>query len=204
MPDCNSGKFCKSCNKTVIDFRKSDSFELLNILKKEQEVCGMFSNEQVNLVQDIPKQTINSYKRYVIGILVSLGLTFFCKESVAQISIPDTCDTTVKSKIDQNLYFGGINEIMPQYKKGGEAMVKFIKNSINYPKDAKAGRVYVQFIIDELGNVTEPKIVRGLSEIADKEALRIVKLLEFTPGLQNGKLKNYSYTLPVFFNTEIK
>lgn len=200
MPECSSGKYCTKCSKNVIDFRKSDRIYLLKALNENSEVCGIFSKEQINLVPKISEYKLNVFKRYAIGVLVYFGINTFNKEALAQNNSQDTSKNT--NNKNEYAVFGGVSEVLPEYKGGNQALAKFIKNNINYPGDAKEGKVFLSFIIDTLGKVTSPKIVRSLNQVADKEALRIVKLLTFYPGIQNGKPKSYEYTLPIFFNTE--
>ena len=94
-------------------------------------------------------------------------------------------------------------ETMPTFKHGGEkGLAKFLKNNLKYPKDSIEGKVYVSFTIDTTGKVIDPTIIRSLSTEADKEVLRVVKMLEFTPGTQGGKKKRIQYTLPVSFSNK--
>jgi len=203
MKDCSSGKYCSTCNKTVIDFRKSSISELRNELIGKFEVCGIFSNEQICSAPNISSSQSNHFKRYVVGILVSLGITFFNRESFAQSAKQDSCKTICEKNEDEKAFFGGISEVLPSYKKvGNVTLTKFIKNNLNYPKDGEKGKVLISFIIDNLGKVTKPKIIESLNEIADDEALRIIRLLEFYPGIQNGKPKSYADEIMVLFNIE--
>lgn len=93
-------------------------------------------------------------------------------------------------------------EQMPELQGGLAA----IQSKIKYPEMAmKAGiegRVVVQFIIDEQGNVTNPIVVRGIGGGCDEEALRAVKQVKFTPGRQRGKPVKVRYSLPVSFKLE--
>jgi protein TonB len=77
---------------------------------------------------------------------------------------------------------------MPTIIGGQEALYSKIK----YPKIAQdlgiEGRVLVQFIIDKKGNVTDPEIVRSVHPKLDEEVLRVIKLIKFSPGVQNGVL----------------
>ena len=62
------------------------------------------------------------------------------------------------------------------------------------------GVVYVEFLIDSLGQVKEPKIVRGIHEIYDKAALEVIrKMPNWKPGVWNGKDVSSYYTIPIKF-----
>jgi periplasmic protein TonB len=95
-------------------------------------------------------------------------------------------------------------EIMPKFPGGEEALYKFLRSNIKYPQIAReigiAGRVYVQFVIETDGSVSQVKVVRGKDRTLDDEALRIVGLMpKWSPGIQNGQKVRVKMTLPVNF-----
>ena len=93
---------------------------------------------------------------------------------------------------------------MPQFPGGNAEMLRFISQHLIYPeeqlKDGIQGRVVVQFYVDTLGRVCDPRIVRGKDSALDREALRVVRLFpKFTPGTLNGKKVNTYMPLPITF-----
>jgi Ca-activated chloride channel family protein len=89
-------------------------------------------------------------------------------------------------------------EEMATYKYGGEkGLIKFLMDSIKYPNDSVEGMVYVSFVIDTLGKVNSPQILRGLSDETNEDAIRVAKMLEFNPATKNGKKISQEYNLPV-------
>jgi periplasmic protein TonB len=104
--------------------------------------------------------------------------------------------------INQKVY-SEVDE-MPVFKGGQEALMKFLQDNIVYPEEAKKsgfqGKVFISFVIDELGVVRESRIARGVNPDLDKEALRVVKLLpEWVPGKKEGKPVKVEMTLPIKF-----
>lgn len=96
---------------------------------------------------------------------------------------------------------------MPEYPGGNEAMAKFIINNLKYPEAAKKakveGRVMVQFVVDEKGKVTEPKVLRGIGSGCDEEAIRTVKLMpDWKPGEKDGKPVAVEMVLPIAFKLQ--
>lgn len=93
-------------------------------------------------------------------------------------------------------------ENMPELKGGLAALQK----KINYPDMARKagieGRVIIQFIVNENGEVEDPKVVRGIGGGCDEEALRVVKEAEFEPGQQRGKPVRVQYSLPITFQLQ--
>ena len=78
-----------------------------------------------------------------------------------------------------------------------------IQREIQYPVIAKRagieGRVILQFIVDEQGRLTEPKVVRGIGGGCDEEALRALQTARFRPGTQRGKPVKVKMSLPMTF-----
>jgi TonB family protein len=96
-------------------------------------------------------------------------------------------------------------EEMPQFPGGFEALKNYVAASMKYPTIALEngihGQVFVKFMVDKSGNVTNAKVSRSVDPSLDKEALRIVNSLpNWTPGKQNGEAVDVAYELPINFN----
>ncbi|MBB6611164.1 TonB family protein [Pontibacter sp. Tf4] len=95
-----------------------------------------------------------------------------------------------------------VKEEMPEYKGGTEAFVKFMKKNARYPREAKKrGVVYVAFVINEDGSLSNYEVKKSIEPALDAEALRLAKLTEgnWIPGEQNGQKVKIRYTMPVIF-----
>ncbi len=95
-------------------------------------------------------------------------------------------------------------EIEPSFPGGIAAFYKFTQQSIQYPPDAAKnriqGRVYLSFIVERDGSLSEIKIARGVSEDLNAEALRLINTSpKWNPGIQNGRTVRVTYTIPVIF-----
>lgn len=85
-----------------------------------------------------------------------------------------------------------------------QEIMKFIATNLNYPEMAKdndiEGKVYVSFIVEENGDVTDVQILKGVDVILDREALKVVKNLpQFIPGKMDGIITKVKYTIPIVF-----
>ena len=95
-------------------------------------------------------------------------------------------------------------ENMPIFPGGDLGLMKYIQKHVKYPAIAKeyniTGKVYVSFIVDKSGSVTNVKIVRGVDKNLDAEAMRVVKSLpKYKPGKQRGKSVRVMFTIPINF-----
>ena len=97
-----------------------------------------------------------------------------------------------------------IVEEMPQFPGGETALRKYIAENVRYPEMAKEndiqGTVYVRFVVDEKGKVTNVELLRGVDPLLDKEALRVVNSLpNWKPGKKRGKAVKVSHSVPIKF-----
>lgn len=97
-----------------------------------------------------------------------------------------------------------IVEQMPQYTGGEEAMMKYVAENVKYPQAAKdkniSGRVFVGFVIEKDGSVSNVKVLRGIGGGCDEEAVRVIKgMPKWKPGIQKGKPVRVSYMMPLNF-----
>jgi periplasmic protein TonB len=95
-------------------------------------------------------------------------------------------------------------EVMPAYENGLQRMYRDISRSLKYPRVAQRngteGTVFVTFVISKEGKVTNVSILKGISEECDKEAMRVISLLDkWTPGSQNHRAVNVRMTIPIKF-----
>ena len=95
-------------------------------------------------------------------------------------------------------------EQQPEYPGGYAAMSKFIQDKIQYPPIAlelgDEGKVFVEFQVSKSGKISHAKVVRGVSDELDAEALRVVKKVpNWKPGKQRGKSVACFFTIPINF-----
>jgi len=82
---------------------------------------------------------------------------------------------------------------------------QYIFRNTKYPPIAKenniTGKVYVSFVVDKTGKVSDVQVMRGVDKYLDKEAIRVVQSLpKFSPGKQRGKAVKVRYNVPITFS----
>ena len=98
-------------------------------------------------------------------------------------------------------------DVEAKFPGGEEAMMKFISDNIKCPEIDRElgnhGRVYVQFVVEKDGSLSNLKIMRGVSETIDREAKRVIRLMpKWTPGEIRGKAVRCKSLLPIKFTLE--
>ena len=100
-----------------------------------------------------------------------------------------------------------VTEVQPQFPGGMPAFMKYLKENIQYPSEAKKnkteGRVLANFIVNIDGSISDVKIVDSLSPLMDAEAIRLLSSMpKWEPGRQRGKKVKVRYTFPVTFRLQ--
>jgi protein TonB len=97
-----------------------------------------------------------------------------------------------------------IVEDQPEFPGGMSAFYEYIGARMKYPSQARRmgieGRVYVEFIVDKDGSVTNVRAVKGIGAGCDEEAERVMKAVpKFKPGKQRGRAVRVKMVLPIYF-----
>lgn len=96
-------------------------------------------------------------------------------------------------------------EVKPVFMGGDEnTFTRWVSERLVYPNESKEkgiqGRIILQFIVTEKGDVTNVKVVRGVDKTLDMEAARVVSSSpKWSPGKQKGENVAVRYTFPVIF-----
>ncbi|MBL4587483.1 MAG: energy transducer TonB, partial [Flavobacteriales bacterium] len=95
-------------------------------------------------------------------------------------------------------------DVMPEFAGGMEALISYMSTSVEYPAAAKeeglTGTVYVRFVVDSQGSITELEVVKGVRDDLDSEAVRAIsEMPKWKPGKSNGKNVSVEVVLPIRF-----
>ena len=95
-------------------------------------------------------------------------------------------------------------EVMPQFPGGAASLKSYLKRETRYPSQAREneieGKVYVQFVVNTDGSLSNVRLARGIGFGCDEEALRLVNNMpSWRPGSQDGVTVPVRYTLPITF-----
>lgn len=133
----------------------------------------------------------------ILGMILGSAFHFSavnasCVVTVISDSIPDD---------NMNMIYCVVEE-MPQFQ--GESVEQWIAKNVKYPQEAMEkniqGKVFVQFVVEKDGSVSNVTIVRGQDSLLNDETLRVIKLMPpWKPGKQHGAPVRVSYTLPINF-----
>jgi periplasmic protein TonB len=108
-----------------------------------------------------------------------------------------------EEKEDPNTIFTVVEETAAPVG-GMSAFYEYVGKKIKYPAQARRmnieGRVFVEFVIEKDGSITDVKAIKGIGAGCDEEAERILKTApKWKPGKQRGKPVRQKMVLPIMF-----
>lgn len=98
-------------------------------------------------------------------------------------------------------------EAMPEYPGGDVARMQFLQENIKYPQMAREsgiqGTVYVTFVVEPNGSVSDVRVLRGIGGGCDEEAIRVIQAMpKWIPGKQRGKPVRVQFNMPIKFTLQ--
>ena len=123
-------------------------------------------------------------------------------EIIEEYVAPEVVEEEV---VEQEIF--QIVEEMPSFPGGEGKLMEYVAKNIKYPQIAREtgiqGRVFVGFVVEPDGSISNVKLLRGIGGGCDEEAMRVIKSLpKWKPGKQRGKAVRVSYQIPVFFKLQ--
>lgn len=127
------------------------------------------------------------------------GAVLKAKEDIAAPEPP-------KHVVEETKIFTVVEQ-MPMYPGGDAALMGYLRDNIKYPtvaaENGVQGRVFVGFVVERDGSITDVNILRGVDPSLDREAMRVVKSMpRWNPGKQNGSAVRVKYQVPVSFRLQ--
>lgn len=109
--------------------------------------------------------------------------------------------------IDNNVYSSAGIEVQPEFPGGAAGFSKYVQKNYRTPEveqDLK-GRVFIEFVVEKDGSLTDIKVVRDLGFGTGQEAIRMLRNApRWKPGVQNGKTIRVRYSLPIMLDIKME
>jgi len=151
-------------------------------------------------VEEIPP-SLNELKDAVVGQVTQSGAA--TQESATPIAATEAGAATVAAT-DNHVYDAGSIEKYPEFEGGMAAWAKFIQRNLHYPdratEEGTQGKVFVSFVIERDGSISDVTLIKGIGGGCDEEAMRVIKKSpRWKPGLQHHIPVRVRYTMPLSF-----
>ncbi len=151
----------------------------------------------VSAIQNMPAWTPGTQRDKPVRVQYNMPVKFTLSEK-------EKATAYLEPATDQNQEVFTVVEIEPVFPGGKEAQQAYLKKAISYPALAKKNRiegvVYVTFVVETDGSISNVKILRGVGGGLDEVALDAVKNMPaWKPGTQKGLPVRVQYNMPVKF-----
>lgn len=98
-------------------------------------------------------------------------------------------------------------EKFPEFPGGNSALMKFLADGIKYPviaqENSEQGRVVTNFVVEKDGNISNIRVIKGVTAALDAEAVRLLNSMpDWQPGEHRNKPARVRFTLPIVFRLQ--
>ena len=192
----------------VFEIKSYDKRELADVGRTvevvEEEMVEITKQEQKPQPVEVPKQTtqIQVVEDDVEVEDIEINAEVDQNEVIEEYIAPEVEEEEV---VEAEIFT--IVEEMPEFPGGMAKLADYLAKNIKYPQMAREsgiqGRVFVNFVVEPDGHVSNVNVMRSLGGGCDEEAMRVVKSMpKWKPGKQRGKAVRVSYILPVNFKLQ--
>ncbi|MFY0625351.1 MAG: energy transducer TonB [Reichenbachiella sp.] len=171
---------------------------------KEEIIYDMEILPTMHKIPARPKPIIKSQTPIYVPVAIENSIFEIKIEEPEIFELPSDKIEIEELPIEIAADFTDFAEVMPEPLGGMSAFYTFLGKNMKYPTYERRaniqGKVFIQFIIDKEGNITEAKIVKGISNGCDQEALRVLNLApKWKPGKQGNQPVNVRMVVPINF-----
>ena len=192
----------------VFEIKSYDKREIADIGRTvevvEEEMVEITKQEQKPQPVEVPKQTtqIQVVEDDVEVDDVEINAEVDQNEVIEEYVAPEIVEDEV---VEAEIFT--VVEQMPEFPGGMNRLAEYLATNIRYPQLAREsgiqGRVFINFVVEADGSVTNVRVIRSLGGGCDEEAMRVVRNMpRWTPGRQRGRAVRVSYNLPVNFRLQ--
>ncbi len=120
---------------------------------------------------------------------------------IVEVIIKQVQEDMPEEKVDEIFT---IVEVQPAPIGGMKAFYEFVSKNLKYPNKAARmsieGRVFIEFVVEKDGSLTDIKAVKGIGAGCDEEAIRVISQApDWNPGKQRGRAVRVRMVLPIVF-----
>ncbi len=139
-------------------------------------------------------------------VITIFALTSFSGEAVASSALNNN-PSVIEGEADDDDEIFVTAEKMPSFPGGNYALHDYLESNLRYPHTAAEqqieGRVYVRFVVEKDGSISDVKVARRANPTLEKEAIRVISSMpDWTPGVTNGHAVRVVYTVPISFKLQ--
>lgn len=198
-------------NPQVIHEMKKEEPKKAEPLKTEpikEKIKTVKFSANIKVVEDtkvnLPPPTTDELKDVVIGGLTQNGVSGQVNAMPSTITNDGGGGQAQEGLVDNSVHNIAGVEVYPEFPGGMAAWAKFIQRNLRYPymaQDANVqGKVYLSFVVEKDGSITDVSVLKGIGAGCDEEAMRVIKKSpKWKAGQQNNQTVRVRYTMPISY-----
>ncbi len=164
----------------------------------------ILKQEAIRIVQSMPKWIPGSQNGKNQHINYILPFKFRYNNEPLDDGIVFAITDVEEEEIQEEEEIFNFVEVEPQFVGGPVALHDFIQENLDIysipEKERENGNVYIQFVVRKDGTLSDIKVIKGVNNDMNQEAIRIIKMMpDWNPGKQAGQVVNCRFTVPVHF-----
>ncbi len=172
-------------------------------IKEQVKTVNLNVKVVADPIDDTPPVTTEMLKEAVVASTTQEGVS--SKENAVPVVQPSNGGgggTATEGAIDNSIHNVAGLEVYPEFPGGMAAWAKFIQRNLNYPYIAQEnnvqGKVFLSFVVEKDGSITDVGVTRGIGAGCDEEAVRVIKKSpKWKPGMQNNQAVRVRYSIPI-------
>ena len=204
----------KTQGKVFLSFVIEANGELSNI-RVDRRLGSGTDEEAIRVLVASPKWIPGTFEGKEVRSKFNIPISFMLERSVPNADVTDVLQGKVKglpvagSKTpgaeSEKVYDFVSLEKQPEFVGGMAKFYEFLKKTVRYPAEAHknkaTGKVFLSFVVENDGSLTDIKVEKKAGYGFDEEAVRVIKESpKWTPGIQDGKAVRVKYNLPINFS----
>jgi TonB family protein len=167
-------------------------------------IGGGCDEEVIRLIEEMPNWIPAKQNDKNVRVQFNMPVKFVLdSDKASDNNEVESNNVEDKSELDEDPIFVFLED-NPEFVGGDKARIKFIQENIVYPQKAiesgVQGTVFLTFVVEKDGSLTNVKVLRGIGYGCDEEALRVIKSMpKWKPGKQRGNVVRARFNIPVKF-----
>jgi TonB family protein len=198
--------------KVFLSFIVEKDGSLMDI-QVQRGLGGGTDEEAVRVLKACPKWTPGTQNGNVVRVKYNIPISFNLKTSKSEngaapdkstSKAPQVYDFAASPTQEDKIHDFVSLDKQPTFPGGMEQFYRFLARTVKYPKEAQdkniQGKVFLTFVVEKDGKLTNIKIDRKLGGGTDEEAIRVMKLSpNWIPGILDKKPVRVKYNIPILF-----
>ncbi len=174
---------------------KAQNFDDLLDIPQTEQITKPPVKAQVPVIVEVDDEEI------IEEIEINLDIEMTEDTRIEQVIVSQAIDILPEEKVDEIFT---IVEEQPTPVGGMRSFYEFVSNKLKYPPQARRmgieGRVFVEFVVEKDGSLTDIKVVKGIGAGCDEEAVKVIsEAPNWVPGKQRGRAVRVRMIMPIMF-----